>query len=191
VTVPEGAGSGGPEQPTFRGETSDHGPPDLDAVALGRVVSVIEIVSVDLVALVFEQADIGALPASTTDTSTDNVGLSVEWEYDESRGLLGCVVNFGVDLEESMSDDAGSRVKLRARFRLVYRVGESGLSATDFDQFAHWNAVFNAWPYWREVAQSTLARAGLDPLVMPVFRMPRAEEPTAGAPSEADPGTVP
>jgi preprotein translocase subunit SecB len=33
------------------------------------------------------------------------------------------------------------------------------------------NGVFHVWPYWREMVQNTLARMGLPPLILPVFRV--------------------
>jgi hypothetical protein len=36
--------------------------------------------------------------------------------------------------------------------------------------FAEFNSKFNAWPYWREFVQSTMARMGLPPIILPVFR---------------------
>ena len=45
-------------------------------------------------------------------------------------------------------------------------VGEEGPEA-----FAQVNAVFNAWPYWRELVQASLARMSMPALTVPVFRV--------------------
>ena len=37
--------------------------------------------------------------------------------------------------------------------------------------FGQINAVFNAWPCWRELVQAPLARMSLPTLTMPVFRV--------------------
>ena len=39
---------------------------------------------------------------------------------------------------------------LLAEFRLTYSVkGDEPVDEDDVKQFVHWNALFNAWPYWR------------------------------------------
>ncbi|MCG3190805.1 MAG: hypothetical protein DIJKHBIC_00025 [Thermoanaerobaculia bacterium] len=42
-----------------------------------------------------------------------------------------------------------------------------------FQAFANLNGKLNAWPYFREFVQSSSARMGLSPVVVPVFRVPR------------------
>ncbi len=61
---------------------------------------------------------------------------------------------------------------ITASFELEYRAerlrefSEEALLA-----FAQTNGVFNAWPYWREFVQSTTARMGTKPIVVPLFRL--------------------
>jgi preprotein translocase subunit SecB len=64
-----------------------------------------------------------------------------------------------------------------------------GLTEAHLDAFAKTNAVFNAWPYWREFVQSTTVRMGLPPLVTPVFRFPTQPPPTPG-PDTSDQATA-
>jgi hypothetical protein len=60
---------------------------------------------------------------------------------------------------------------LIAVFDLNYELREAkSLSRRDLEHFAAVNSVFNAWPYWRELAHSTTQRMGINPpLVVPVF----------------------
>lgn len=62
-------------------------------------------------------------------------------------------------------------VGVAAVFELTYSLKSSeGLVQSDLAAFAAQNAVFNAWPYWRELAHSTTVRMGLrNPLVVPVL----------------------
>lgn len=50
-----------------------------------------------------------------------------------------------------------------------------GLSApvddADAEAFARINAVFNAWPYWRELVQSTVVRMGFPSPHVPLLRV--------------------
>ena len=62
--------------------------------------------------------------------------------------------------------------QIEAAFVLAYRISSlEGLEQKNFDAFANVNAVFNAWPYWREYVQSTSQRMGLSSLVVPIYRI--------------------
>ena len=61
--------------------------------------------------------------------------------------------------------------KFRAVFELRYRLPDGSFSDETLKQFAGTNAVFNAWPYWREFVQSSSLRTGLPAIVMPTFRI--------------------
>jgi hypothetical protein len=63
-------------------------------------------------------------------------------------------------------------VDLRATAELVYvRKIEPAVTDEDIDQFACVNAPFNAWAYWREFIQSSLARMSLPAFALPLFRI--------------------
>ncbi len=68
-------------------------------------------------------------------------------------------------------DEALPDVGVAAVFELTYSLKSSeGLVQKDLAAFAAQNAVFNAWPYWRELAHSSTVRMGLkNPLVVPVL----------------------
>ncbi|MCP4303452.1 MAG: hypothetical protein GY788_00925 [bacterium] len=42
-------------------------------------------------------------------------------------------------------------------------------AAKDIAQFLRWNAVFNAWPYWREYVQSMSARSAMTRITIGVM----------------------
>ena len=44
-------------------------------------------------------------------------------------------------------------------------------SSDELNEFGQVNAVFNAWPYWRELVQSSLARMSMPILTVPVYRV--------------------
>jgi hypothetical protein len=142
-------------------------PPPYDPDAVGRVASRAAIDAVDLLGLIFRRRDDGPLDAAP-DELPDQMGLDVEWEVDRENMVLGCAVSCGALFEDSAPYD------LRARFGLRYLLSDlDGVSDEDLDQFAHWNAVFNAWPFWREIVANTTARAGLPQVVVPVLGLPR------------------
>lgn len=145
-------------------------PPPYDPAAVGRVVGCVEILSVELLGAHFERQDDDPLPRQAAGETTPDVGIGVTWAIDDEAGLLGCALTFGTIFEQSRQP-----YSLVARFRLLYTVrSEERLKRSDLEQFAHWNAVFNAWPYWREYLSSTINRAHLPTFVAPVMRVPRA-----------------
>jgi preprotein translocase subunit SecB len=61
---------------------------------------------------------------------------------------------------------------IEATFVILYKVESLvGLKQSNFEAFGQSNGVYNAWPYWREFVQNTVARMSLPPLTIPVFRL--------------------
>ena len=59
-----------------------------------------------------------------------------------------------------------------SEFVLTYTISSfDGLTDDGIKEFANLNGVFNAWPYWREFIQNTIARMNLPPLTIPVYRL--------------------
>lgn len=81
-------------------------------------------------------------------------------------------------LTATVRAEAGKpRQVLSVRTILALEYTISGDSPTDdleasLGAFARINGIYNAWPYFREVVQSTVSRMGLPPLVIPVYRVP-------------------
>ena len=68
--------------------------------------------------------------------------------------------------------DGAVYVSVRAVYELRYALTKRvNLSDGLLQGFADLNAVFNAWPYWREFVQSSLTRMSLPPVVLPVYRV--------------------
>ncbi len=84
----------------------------------------------------------------------------------------------------SQGDDEDLQAEVRGTFGLSYKIptGES-FSSEELTAFAGINAVFNAWPYWRELVQASLARMSMPTLTVPVFRLSPGD--TAEDPVEA------
>lgn len=164
----ERATSAGARRRVRRGKPGP--PPPYDPGAVGRVARCVEIQGVELLGAHFDRADDGPLPREAAGEQTPAIGIGVEWGIDDDQGLLGCVLTFGTVF------DGRPPYTLVARFRLLYSVrSERRLKRADIEQFAHWNAVFNAWPYWREYLASTLNRAQLPGFVAPVMHVPMPE----------------
>ncbi|WP_155798743.1 hypothetical protein [Sorangium cellulosum] len=93
-------------------------------------------------------------------------------EYvDESR-TLSCGVRLTLVLEPATAKDS-SVLEVFAEYNVTYRLRDSAECAADIAHlFAGRNAVFNVWPFFRELAFSLVAKMGMPPLVLPLFRMP-------------------
>ena len=146
--------------------------PKRDHEALNRVIPRIEIEDVELLGAHFVRQDEGPLPISRPRDVPDQIGIGVEWKVNEDGSRLGCVITFGTFFAEG----ADAPYDVIARFRLVYSVSPGpSLPAQDYEQFAYWNAVYNAYPYWREFLSNMIERAHLDRFVAPVMRMPSSK----------------
>lgn len=160
-----------PAKPKVRSGKADDGVPAYEAAAVGRVATRVQIENVELVHAHFERLDDGPRPLSTPPSFVPEIGLDFDWEVDDAGELLGCLFRFGAYKDDG--DDQPYR--LFAHFRLLYSVRNAGeLDSGDIHQFVAWNAMFNAWPYWREYLSSTVNRAGLPRVTLPVMGVPRS-----------------
>ncbi len=68
-------------------------------------------------------------------------------------------------------DESAIGVEILADFRVTYSAGEE-LDQECLEEFGNTNALYHVWPYWRELIQSTCARFGLPPMVLPMYQLP-------------------
>ncbi len=108
--------------------------------------------------------------ARTTDAGTFDVDAKISLEI--------------VPVENDKAE-ADPVVDISAIFCLSYSLGEDiEVSDEDLSEFADMNGIFNAWPYFRELIQSAIARMGLPPITMPVYRIGPSEDVRVSAPDE-------
>ncbi|MCU1622072.1 MAG: preprotein translocase subunit SecB [Frankiales bacterium] len=159
----------------IKGATGDQGPPSYDQSLCGSVAGAVEIESIELVGAQFVREDDGPTRIDWELDLAPDIGIGVEWEVRNNRQLV-VLTTFGTHFDPVIEED-GEPYSLVARFRLEYTLdGSLEPSPDEADNFAHWNAVFNAWPYWREYLSSTLNRSRLPQFVAPVMRIPRADD---------------
>ncbi len=97
-------------------------------------------------------------------------------------------VDIGFVARETAAPPKPEFIEVGATYELTYHVlDQSGLTQRDFDAFADMNAVFNAWPYFREFLQSALVRMGLPPFTLPVLRVGTASSSPAGGTAACKP----
>ena len=74
--------------------------------------------------------------------------------------------------EARRSPNSAAVIAVEATFELLYQIpAELKPTKAEIRAFAHTNAMLNSFPYWREYVQSSVARMGLPPLVLPLFRI--------------------
>ena len=177
-----------PKAPARRGESrapespSPRTPP-FDHRKTGRVGKIVEIDGIELVDANFWRTDDQALrPAPSDSGVTPEFGLQPGWELSEDRTTLGCLVYFTTLFPGELDESQRPPYSLTARFRLTYTLPSNhDLREDEIENFVHWNAVGNVWPYWREYLADTINRANLPRFAVPVMKMPMgppdAEEP--------------
>lgn len=138
-----------------------------DDLSLARnVIAKAEIVSVRLIAS-NTKATIRA------PQQAGNAPVRLKQEFSTTRTDKGFRVlgDFGAAI---LTQDANAppAVLLEATFELEYTL-PSDLNASDeeLNAFARLNGLFNAWPYFREFVQASMARMQLPPLVLPLMRV--------------------
>lgn len=102
-----------------------------------------------------------------------NINIStVQYGADQATNRLCVVPGFTLKAERITESEGTLILSIEASFAIHYSIQSSGdLEDASVKAFALTNGIFNAWPYWREYVQSTAARMGLPPIVIPVFRL--------------------
>ncbi len=138
-------------------------------VDLSKIISVIQIDGVRLCEAHCRSAVHPSETAEAINVKTAHKATVVQVPRNDES--LRIETTFTMEVR-SVDDDEKLQAEIRGTFELTYEVpkGES-FSSEELDAFGHLNAVFNAWPYWRELVQASLARMSMPPLTVPVFRL--------------------
>src|SRR5262245_34914276 len=79
-----------------------------------------------------------------------------------------------LDFLDSPAFLPGVSVSISASFRAMYSFDGEAIVKEDLLAFGRVNGLFNAWPYWREFAQSATQRLELPGLVFPLLTAQQA-----------------
>lgn len=74
--------------------------------------------------------------------------------------------------DKKQKTSANAAIAVAVSFEVTYRI-PSNVSAPEdaLNEFAQLNGIFNTWPYFREFVHAALARMGLPPFILPVYRL--------------------
>lgn len=142
-------------------------------VDLARIISVVQIHDVRL-----REACCRSLsePSIVAEELSANLSHEASVKADpEDESTLLVSVKFSLEIRQ----ETGAK-ELRAEISAVFEISydlptEDTFSADEIEGFGQVNAVFNAWPYWREIVQSSLSRMGMPGLTIPLYRLPQRE----------------
>jgi hypothetical protein len=136
-----------------------------------------------------EQVRVVSASMRTTVRSADeagavqgNIGRTTHVVQRPQMGLFVIRIDFVFgahpEQEKKPKDATTAVVAVNVSFELTYRIPEN-MSTSDeqLEEFARVNGVFNAWPYFREFVHASLARMGLPPLILPVYRLSKPKRP--------------
>ena len=151
------------------------------ADGLKRLIAEVEIEGVRLVEATAETkvrspADTGAVDLLVNRTA----GISERQE----NGTFFVIATISTRLvpEEAKEEPL---VSIETSFELQYHLPKGfRVDPQTLTTFAETNGIYNAWPYWREFVQSTLARMGLPPVVLPLLRAREMMEKTEAEKAE-------
>ena len=111
-------------------------------------------------------------PAASSGKKRIDIKYTVKTQAERKSGYLFVLPEFKLEAFTAEDSEDQPSVFVEATFVLLYRAETlQGLTKKNFDSFGNSNGVYNAWPYWREFVQNTIARMGLPPLTIPVFRL--------------------
>lgn len=88
-----------------------------------------------------------------------------------NTGIRFVVAETSDSPEQPEKGESRVRAEVCATFIVEYRVTTDTFPDDEaLEEFAHSNAMYHAWPYWREYVHSTCARMRLPTVVMPMYK---------------------
>jgi hypothetical protein len=89
------------------------------------------------------------------------------------HGQLVVKPTFSVSAFKLSDDESNTEpcISIEATFAVLYACENVGrFSPENLEAFANTNAVFNVWPFWRELVMSISTRMRISPIVVPMLR---------------------
>jgi len=111
-------------------------------------------------------------PSAAQGKHTLEIDYETKAETDKKKGYVLVFPTFKLEAFPLAGNRKKPDLVIEATFVIIYKARSlKGLGEANFEAFANSNGVYNAWPYWREFVQNTVARMCLPPLTIPVFRL--------------------
>ena len=98
--------------------------------------------------------------------------VTTKARLEKELNLILVFPTFKMEARLEKSKDSSPNIVIEAEFLLIYEIKNlEGIKKDNIEAFGRINGIYNAWPYWREFVQDTIARMGLPRLTVPVFRL--------------------
>jgi hypothetical protein len=164
-----------------------------DLTLAGEAARNVQLQSIELHSLKFSCGE--STKASETGGYSPEIKIKVEWGYSEVARTLSVSTALGAEIP---SDSGGEVIAATVDcvYVLTYSMPQKELPDKTrlnelFKAFAELNGPYTAWPYFRELTQSMLMRAGLHCPPLPFLRIEAAtaeesQSATAGENTSAD-----
>ena len=95
-----------------------------------------------------------------------------------SGNSLDVDIRFTIDIATSEADKSEPPISIEAKYRLTYKVEDlATLDDEHLRAFTQVNGYFNAWPFWRELTTSMMARSQAGLFLLPTLRVQTTSEP--------------
>lgn len=144
------------------------------AVDYNLAVVVSDRVSIENVRLI--NCDCFQTPAAGRGRHSLEINCETKAQADKKKGYVLVFPAFKLQAFPLEGKKKEPDLVIEATFLIIYKAKSLvGLGQKNFEAFGQTNGVYNAWPYWREFVQNTVARMSLPPLTIPVFRLLRAK----------------
>jgi hypothetical protein len=159
--------------------------------ALDKLVGMADLLGVNLVR-VDAQLHPEKLQRSNEDLQLIVAPAEFRAGFDPKNAILQCGVKLRLQVATDGADQSSSVLEVTAEYINNYGVPKDApVSDAVMRLFASRTAVFNAWPFFRELAHSLVARMNLPPLVLPLFRLPAHPRPIVPLPKAKDARALP
>ncbi|MFA7235883.1 MAG: hypothetical protein WC058_03375 [Phycisphaeraceae bacterium] len=148
-----------------------------DQIAFAEAVaSAVDIIEVRLLATRAKQKLVDGQRPKTV-----RLGRGTNTTIDRKKNNISVSIRFVLDGAENESTSWDETpLRIEATFGLSYKVRRmDDFNDEQMRAFGEINGAYNAWPFWREFVYSTLARMGLPPLTLPVFRIEDGDQGTS------------
>lgn len=159
-------------------------------VELSRLSKIVSVVQIEGVRLCEAHCRSAVQPSDTAEAirvKTSRKALLAHGPGDD--GSLRIEVTLALEVH-SADEEEELQADVRGTFELTYQIpADETFSSEELEAFGQINAVFNAWPYWRELVHASLARMSMPILTVPVFRLSpdEAAEDRQGPEGDAEP----
>ena len=156
-------------------------PAEASAEPTPSVVTVEEmqrlVAAASLVTIVLKSSECQAFVYPTlVDPAKCSVDTNISSRFEKTQDEKGIFSFLDFTLTSVSSESAEGKTpqllfQVKATFVAVYGLPVTEFSKEAMESFVNTNAVFHAFPYFREFAQSMTSRLGVPPITLPLYRI--------------------